>query len=53
MGLSLIELGTLVGSFPSIAMLFASILLTAFKVSNVVEGIFQNFAAGLILAAGI
>ena len=48
----IVRLGTLVGSFPCIAMLLSSFLLASFKVSGEVEAMFQNFAAGLILAAG-
>ena len=49
---NVIGIATLIGSFPCIAMLFASFLLVNFKVTTQTEAIFQNFAAGLILAAG-
>ena len=50
--LAIVRLGTLVGCFPCIAMLYSSLLLTSLTISSGVEAIFQNFAAGLILAAG-
>ena len=46
-----IVVGTLVGAFPCGAMLLASFLLSQLDVEPYVEAVFQNFAAGLILAA--
>lgn len=43
--------GVLVGCIPSFAMMVASIVLMNYKISETLEAGFQNFAAGLILAA--
>ena len=51
MGLSIIELGTLVGSFPCIAMLIASFALTQITLTQHAEAFFQNFCAGLMIGA--
>lgn len=48
-----ISLGFLVGGIPTVSMTVASFALTSLHVSSLVEAAFQNFAAGLILAAGI
>ena len=49
--INIVALGTIVGSFPSAAMLVSSFLLSSLTISSTVEAMFQNFAAGLILAA--
>ena len=46
-----IDLALAVGLIPTASMIMCSILATKFKVSPELEAIFQNFAAGLILAA--
>ena len=51
LGLSSLELGFVVGLFPSVSMLSASFLLFRLEVSSHVEASFQNFSAGLILSA--
>ena len=47
-----VALGFLVGAIPTVSMTIASIVLTSISVTALVEAAFQNFAAGLILAAG-
>ena len=49
--LSPIELGLVVGLFPSLSMLLTSFLLFKLEVSSSIEASFQNFSAGLILSA--
>ena len=49
--LSPLELGLVVGLFPSTSMLLTSFLLFKLEVSSEVEASFQNFSAGLILSA--
>ena len=51
MALSAVELGFLVGLFPTACMVVVSLVLYNLSVSTIVEASFQNFAAGLILAA--
>ena len=46
-----VQLGFLVGLFPSVSMLSTSFLLFRLDVSSHVEASFQNFSAGLILSA--
>ena len=46
-----VELGLVVGLFPSTSMLLTSFLLFKLEVSSEVEASFQNFSAGLILSA--
>jgi len=46
-----VQLGFLVGAIPTIAMLSSELALTNIEVNKYVEATFQNFAAGLILAA--
>jgi hypothetical protein len=45
------SLAFLVGGIPTLTMGLASLLLTSISVSSLTEAAFQNFAAGLILAA--
>lgn len=45
------KLGFLVGSVPTIAMIFFSIIFSNLSISKTTTALFQNFAAGLILAA--
>ena len=47
-----VSLGFLVGAIPTISMTIASVVLTSISTTALVEAAFQNFAAGLILAAG-
>lgn len=47
-----LQLGVIVGLIPTVAMILSSILLTNIEVKPSVEACFQNFAAGLMLAAG-
>ena len=47
-----VSLGFLVGAIPTISMTIASVVLTSITVTVLVEAAFQNFAAGLIIAAG-
>ena len=47
-----VELGFLVGAIPTVSMILTSMLLSSIEVSPMVEAGFQNFAAGLIIAAG-
>lgn len=49
--LTSVQLGFLVGAVPTAAMLLSSLAFTSFEVNKYVEATFQNFAAGLILAA--
>lgn len=51
MSFSGVSLAFLVGAIPTLTMSLASILLTSISVSSLTEAAFQNFAAGLILAA--
>lgn len=51
MPLSGVSLAFLVGGIPTLTMGLASLLLTSVSVSALTEAAFQNFAAGLILAA--
>ena len=51
MTLSAVELGFAVGAIPTACMILVSLLLYQIHVSDLVEAAFQNFAAGLILAA--
>uniref|UniRef100_A0A7S3M8C8 Uncharacterized protein n=2 Tax=Spumella elongata TaxID=89044 RepID=A0A7S3M8C8_9STRA len=46
-----VGLGFFVGAFPTLAMMIASCLLTTYEVGPKIEACFQNFAAGLIIAA--
>ena len=48
-----VELGFIVGAVPTVAMIIASWILSNIEVGPLVEAGFQNFAAGLILAAGL
>lgn len=48
---SAVDLGFGVGAIPTVCMLLASMVLYTVEVSDHVEAAFQNFAAGLILAA--
>lgn len=47
-----VDLGFLIGAIPTISMIVASAVLTSINVTGLVEAAFQNFAAGLIIAAG-
>lgn len=51
--MSSVSLGFLVGAIPTVTMTLSSIAFTSIRVSLLVEAAFQNFAAGLILAAGV
>lgn len=46
-----VDLGFAIGAIPTVCMLLASMVLYSIEVSDHVEAAFQNFAAGLILAA--
>ena len=49
--LTSVELGFVVGAVPTVAMLLSELALTNIETNKYVEATFQNFAAGLILAA--
>jgi hypothetical protein len=51
LSISPVELGFLVGLFPAVSMLTASLALTAYEISTQTAACFQNFCAGLIIAA--